>query len=347
MRIYHVCPIFKPSNGIFFVLKNLVPYQRMLGNEVMILNTLKNGFKDEGIIYCTYKDFKNLLETNPPDIVIFHGVFNKWIISFSYLLRKKNIPYFLELHGALSMQNIKISRLKKLCYKIVFLNRIIKKAKGIIYLNDAELSNSTIVHLNSKSLVIPNGCELTHTIAKHDNKKLELIFIGRLDIQHKGLDIMIPAVKRAYDRGVNLHLSIFGRGYENELKWLNKEISGYKGIIDFYGEVFGEEKEKAFIRSDILLLTSRYEGFPMAFLEALSYGIPSIVTPNTNVGDIIKSNNCGWISEFSIEAVASMIQASSQCSNAQFKILGKNCVDTAAKYSWEKIAELSINKYSQ
>lgn len=347
MKIYHICPIYKPSNGIYFVLKNLVPCQKKLGNEVLIINPQKKGYQDKNIVYYSYSDFKKLIETNVPDIVIFHGVFNKWIISFSYFLRKKKIPYFIELHGALSRQNMKTSRLKKHLYNLLFLNRIVKKAKGIIYLNQAEFSNSTISHLNANSLVIPNGCEANDKVADHNNEKFELLYIGRLDIEHKGLDIMIPAVKRAYENGVNLHLSLFGRGYEDEMKWLEKEIKGYEGVIDFYGEVFGKDKEIAFLHADVLLLTSRYEGFPITILEAISYGIPCIVTPNTNVSDIIENKNCGWMTDFSIEGVAKAILKSSQCTKLKLEMMGQQCIRTASDYSWERIADLSINEYSK
>lgn len=345
MKIYHICSIFKPSNGIYFVLKNLVPLQRQLGNEVLVLNTNKNGYTDENVVYCSYKFFHKLIESDLPNIVIFHGVFNKRIIPFSHLVMEKRIPYLIELHGALSKQNMKTSTFKKYLFNTFFLNNIIKKATGIIYLNQGELSNSTVNHLNNNHLVIPNGCEYSNNIAPHCNDKLELIFIGRLDIEHKGLDIMIPAVKKAYKNGINLHLSIYGRGYEDELKWLNKELNGYEGIIDFYGEVFGVEKQNAFLKADVLLLTSRYEGFPIVVLEALSYGVPCIVTPNTNVGDLIKNNNCGWVSKLSVEGITSEIQKSSNCDTAQIKKLSENCINTAKEYTWEKIAEISIKEY--
>ena len=345
MRIFHVCSIYKPSNGIYFVLKNLIPEQRKLGNEVKILNMYKIGYYDDDITYCSYKDFKQLIISTPPDIVIFHGVFNRKIITFSSLLRKYKIPYLIELHGALSKQNMKVSPIKKFIYKKLFLNHIIKKAKGVIYLNNNELLNSTVVSLNSNNVIIPNGCEAVKHTAQHNNEKLELMFLGRLDREHKGLDIMIPAVKKAYNEGVNLHLSIYGRGYKGELEWLESEMKGYEGVIDFYGEVFGQKKQKAFLGADILMLTSRYEGFPITILEALSYGVPCIVTPSTNVADIILDDKCGWVADFSVDAIAKAVEESARISVDEMRQMSENCLHTAGEFSWEKIAKLSEESY--
>ncbi|MDE5886615.1 MAG: glycosyltransferase [Muribaculaceae bacterium] len=346
MRVFHVCSIYKPSNGIYFVLKNLGPKQRELGNEVKILNIYRNGYYDADIEYCEYEDFKHLITSNPPDVVIFHGVFNKKIITFSSLLRKKRIPYLIELHGALSRQNIKKSPIKKFIYTTLFLNYIIKKAKGIIYLNNNELLNSTITRRNSNSIIIPNGCEEVTEISEHKNKILELLFIGRLDRDHKGLDIMIPAVKKAHSNGVKFHLSIYGRGYKDELDWLKKELKGYEGVIDFYGEVFGVKKQEAFLKADVLLLTSRYEGFPITILEALAYGVPCIVTPSTNVADLISGNKCGWVTDLSVDAISSTIKKAAGYSRTEIIRMAENCILTAADYNWEKIAKLSLDLYS-
>ena len=47
------------------------------------------------------------------------------------------------------------------------------------------------------------------------------------------------------------------------------------------GELYEEKKEEFLNGCRIMVLTSRYEGFPMTVLEALSHGNPCIVTPGT------------------------------------------------------------------
>lgn len=346
MRIYHVCSIYKPSNGIYFVLKNLVPEQRKLGNEVTILNVDKKGISNDIIECCNYNSFKDTLKSNPPDVVIFHGVFYKEFISYSFLLRKNKIPYLIELHGALSKQNMQTSYLKKKIVGSLFLNHVIRKANGVIYLNKNELSNSTVASLNSNNLIIPNGCEPNHLIVKPKTKdRLNMIFMGRVFRQHKGLDVMISAVKKVIKDGLDIHLSIFGRGDQKELEWLSDEIIGFENNIEYLGEVYGDEKKQAFLNANVFILTSRYEGFPIAVLEALSYGLPCIVTPATNVGDIIQENRCGLVTNFTQSDIEGTIKRMYDLSTDIYKEMGKRGKAIAKTYSWDKIGNQSIKEY--
>ena len=76
---------------------------------------------------------------------------------------------------------------------------------------------------------------------------------------------------------------------------------------EYIGPVYGEEKQKQLAKCDYFIHTSRYEGMPMAVLEALSYGIPCIVTTETNMEDIISGSNGGFVSQCNIDAVKEAI----------------------------------------
>lgn len=347
MKIIHISTIGRASNGIYFVLKNLIPEQQALGNEVQGYNVCRTGVHENNLQYLEYNGFRNILETNRPDIVIFHGIYYKEAIRFSRLLRKNKIPYLIELHGAQSKQNLKKSPIKKKLINYFFLNHVIKRANGVIYLNSSELNNSTVACLNKNNVIIPNGCH-PRKLRFSDKKpeSLELLFLGRLNIDHKGLDLMIPAVKKAYHYGLNIHLSIYGRGKDKEIHWLNEQLKGYEGIIDFFGEVFGQQKEKAFINSDVLLLTSRYEGFPMVILEAFSYGLPCIVTPETNVSEIIETDGSGLVAHGDVDSIAEAITAYYGCSDKEHREFSRNAIFSSQKFDWKKIGQKSVDIYS-
>ena len=349
MVIWHICSIYKPSNGIFFVLKNLSEVQKRLGNKVLIFNVDKRGVhNDEDIIIFEEAVFKNLINETPPDIVIFHGVFYKQIITVSHLLRRRHIPYLIELHGALSKQNMLTSTMKKKLFNTLFLNNIIKKSQGIIYLNRQELNNSTVSNLHTNNIIIPNGCEQHPYISNHQNgERLNLLFIGRIFRQHKGLDLLLPAVKNAVSKGVNLHFFLCGRGDKQEMEWLFNEIKGFEDKIEYRGEVFGKEKEDILKSSDVFILTSRYEGFPIAILEAMSFGLICIVTPETNVADIIQENKCGIVTKFDVDDIENAIIKISHYSNSEIVEMGKRGKRTALNYSWDQIGELSLKKYKE
>ena len=51
------------------------------------------------------------------------------------------------------------------------------------------------------------------------------------------------------------------------------------------------------MNSDMFILTSRHEGFPMSILEALSYGLPVLITKGTNMTDLVHKASAGWTCE--------------------------------------------------
>ena len=66
------------------------------------------------------------------------------------------------------------------------------------------------------------------------------------------------------------------------------EESGLEKIVLIKDEVYGEDKEKVILESDFFILTSRFEGHPMALIEALSYGLPCLVTKGSNMSKEIE-----------------------------------------------------------
>lgn len=54
-------------------------------------------------------------------------------------------------------------------------------------------------------------------------------------------------------------------------------------------------------QSDVLLMSSIYEGTPMSALEAMSLGKPIISTPTDGLTDLIKLNETGFYSNDDIE----------------------------------------------
>ena len=77
----------------------------------------------------------------------------------------------------------------------------------------------------------------------------------------------------------------------------------------FLGWVNGEQKDKAFKEASIFCLPSYAEGFPMAVLDAWSYGLPVITTPVGGIPDVAVNNeNLLVFSPGDIEALADCME---------------------------------------
>jgi glycosyltransferase involved in cell wall biosynthesis len=120
---------------------------------------------------------------------------------------------------------------------------------------------------------------------------LRVGFIGRLEAK-KNLDLMLRALPRV---GPNVSLAVAGDGAEGpRLRRLAEEI-GVTDQVSWLGFVDGEAKEDFFRHIDLLVMPSDYECFGMAGGEALSAGVPLLVTHETGIGEVIEAGGGGEI----------------------------------------------------
>ncbi len=100
-------------------------------------------------------------------------------------------------------------------------------------------------------------------------------FLGRIEIDQKGLDLLIKAYAAVREK-LNIPLLIAGSGSKKEVAHLEKLIDRYNlgDSVQLLGRLEGEKKQE-FLRGAVIgVIPSRYETFSLAMLEMMSYGIP-------------------------------------------------------------------------
>ena len=127
---------------------------------------------------------------------------------------------------------------------------------------------------SEKLLVVPNPVEIPKVYAKPGRSK-KIICVGRLE-KVKNHDVVINAFHKSglYSNGWSLNF--FGEGSLKEI--LIKQVAdiGLEDHVYFHGLVkdIGHHYQKG----AMLVLASDYEGTPNALLEAMSYGLPGIIS---------------------------------------------------------------------
>lgn len=334
-------------SGISQVLKYLVPAQ----NQIETITSRIIAFEGEktsdeiSTITNSIDEIKCYIKNFKPDICIFHGVYFINYVAISYFLYKSNIPYLIQPHSSFGRNAQKKSFIKKYLSNITVFRSFIKKAYGLIFLNNNEKETSVV--RSKVEVVIPNGVnEYYPQLNFHDDESniVKLFFIGRIDIYHKGLDILLNSLINYPMKIDNVEYHIYGNGNKKNLYKLQNLIRKVESIkVFFHGRVLGEEKHEALSKNDIFVLTSRYEGFPVSVLEALSYGKPVIITEGTNVTDIVKNNELGWIIDNKNIDLNLIIDHIAEYKNNKIEYM-KKCNDFVNYYyTWNKVAQKSIN----
>lgn len=349
MRLLHITAThLNPAGGVPVVLKNLVEEQnKITGFEARVLSlTAKVNNMDS--IYFDILDkntFKKYLEKYNPNVVILHSFFYMAYNNVVNELVKMKIPYFIEPHGSFGNAAMHKSHLKKIIANSTIFRKQIKCAKGFIFLNESELEDS--IYRTKNDLIIPNGISIKDMNRQiTTTRKPFMYFIGRYDINHKGLDYLISALEILEARKKNFKVVFWGNGEDDAIAGLKEKISLFKHVeVEFNGPIFGEDKDKELEMCGPMLLTSRYEGFPMTILEAWKYGNPCLVTPGTNVYKEICKNKLGWGVDLNADSIANGIEKAIVDYEQDRNNYITRCKDYVAKnYTWSSIAVNSLDK---
>ena len=285
---------------------------------------------------------------NHPDLVIVQQSYNNPFSKIIADIQKKQIPYIIKPHGEYNLEAQKHHRIKKIIGNLLYFNRMIKKSMAIEYLTENEQRNSMCK--GKKYVIVPNGISLPdQTCLKIPSKTIHATFIGRLSIFHKGLDVLLNAIAliKTDLENVGFRLNLYGPNQEGAKEVLNKLIIEKKmqQLVSVNDGVCGNEKNAVLQATNLFVLTSRFEGHPIALLEALSHGIPCLVTPGTNMDKMVSKYNAGWCTEFDAVAISKSLQAIVK--SVEWSEKSRNARKLASVYSWDAIAQKAHEEYEK
>ena len=161
---------------------------------------------------------------------------------------------------------------------------------------------------------------------------------------------MITAVKKVSEvlRQHKVRINLFGPNVNGMFSKIESMITynQLNDIIILHHEISGKEKEYTLYNSDIFIQTSRHEGMPMGILEAMSLGLPCLVTRGTSLGEIIERYDAGWVADTTIDSLAkTLIMAISQKGSLQVK--SKNARRLVVdNFAWDKISNQTLEIYN-
>jgi glycosyltransferase involved in cell wall biosynthesis len=112
---------------------------------------------------------------------------------------------------------------------------------------------------------------------------------GRLFSAEKGFDLLLSAFARCAPRHPEWSLAIAGEGRDRAQLEAQAAASGLADRVRLPGLV--RDTNSFLARSDLFVLSSRFEGFPNALLEAMALGVaPLAFDCNSGPAEIIRAN---------------------------------------------------------
>ena len=350
MRILHVVDVKNPNgNGVVVAVNEYARHEAKLA-EVAIYNlgTKFSSLADVPIYHAesfrTISDLPN--DFARPDIVVFNEVYKWKYLELARECRKRKIPYIIIPHGSITKHAQRQKSFKKKIANMLFFNRFIRNATAVQFLNQKERDGTRIKY--KKAIISGNGIDTKKVKLSAIPKEKSLVYIGRYDKHVKGLDLLIDVCKNnaAWFRKNKVRVLLYGRDSVNTRDELAAEINraDIADIMQINGELYGREKETVLTNSYAFVQVSRHEGQPMGIMEALSYGLPCIITYGTSFGEYVNENKCGIGINFNKDELFAAIKTMFEDEKLRNKY-SKNTKVVKKDFSWSQVAEKCIDEY--
>jgi len=313
-------------------------------NLIQVGKKRKWNFKDRILwMFNFIFEFKKNHSLKKYDLIYAHA--NLPGVPCKYLSKKLNIPCVYQVHGS-GLDSMKQMYGDGLMSKILYFIENFVQTK-IKYDLQFSVDNKFIKLKNiNDTKFIANGVDIN----KFENKLnilkeedlLNFIFVGRLHPQ-KGLIYLIEAVNLIKDKleGKNIIFTIVGEGDE-KFKLVDMiKIYGVEKYFNFVGRKYGEILVEEFLRSDVFILPSIFEGFPLTILEAWAAKLPVLVTEVGENPSVVKEGINGWlVKSKSFEELGNKILSVVELDKNDLVNIGLNGYNlTKNKYSWEIISK--------
>lgn len=292
-----------------------------------------------------------------PDIVHFHSVHIPKNVTLAAHLRCAGIPYCVTVHGGLFGPALSRGRLKKSAFSALFERQYLNEARFIHAVSPHETEVIRRWGVDRPIVVVPNGIppgahipptrpDALYAHSPWLGGRRVFMFIGRLDIWQKGLDLLIDAFARAGLRQAGLVL--VGPDCRGSVRALTARAvrHGVSSRLVFTGPAFGDDRANLFAAADVFVHTSRWEGLSLSVLAAAAAGKPCLITRSADPLGELERAQAAIIVEAAVPSIAAGLRRAAALSDDERHVLGSRARGVAAAhFSWPSIAGDMVEAY--
>mgnify|MGYP000044156023 CR=1 FL=1 len=288
------------------------------------------------------------------DGIVFHGPYHPKVAMLRRFLTKHGIPYIFVPHDPYVPELTKHHGFRKFVFWHLFERHTIEGAKAVQILAPEHEVPLRKLGFTVPVEEIPNGCELEalseipDTVrAPGEGEVIRIQYMGRMDRNHKGLDLLIVAFAAFVEEhpDENVELVLTGNDWEDrgELEDL-AEKSGKGDRIIFTGPR-PEHSLAIHSEADIVILPSRFDGFGLTIVEAMLASRPALVSSRAGAASHVKKAGGGWVFAPTIpdikEALSNAVEKRSE-----WKKMGEaNHHYVINHLTWEQTARKTMDMY--
>jgi len=311
MRIWHSGAFWSPNivSGVNSLIYSVAREQVGLGHDVSLVidhppdEAAQRFTQETGVRFLQLpagrlsqiSKLSKALREGPPDIVHMHSVFIPRQAIFCRMLTSRSIPFVITPHGGLSPYILARSRWKKVPYWRFIERPRFRKAAGISVLTSRETDEvlSFVPGFERPIRCIPNAVELDF-LEGYDwcpPTLPKVTYLGRFDIVHKGLDLLLELARRS----PHIEFHLYGPDDQASRNVSGELAKSSSSNVSFHSPVYGTEKAKVLANSTLYIQMSRWEAFGISIAEAMYLGLPCAVASSAHISSLFDEHGLGLV----------------------------------------------------
>lgn len=227
---------------------------------------------------------------NQFDVAHLHFARDLVLVPLAALVRRLGLPFVLQPHGMVQPRSNPLAPI----FDTVAVRRLLCDADQVLYLTEEERDQiDEVARGGAKLTQLPNGVPL-YEPAGHQGEVPEALFLARLHPRKRAMDF-ISAATDLNNRGVQARYALVGPD-EGDGERVSAACATTSNVR-WEGALRAGEGPHRMRRSSVYVLPSVNEPFPMAVLEAMSVGLPVIVTTECGLAPTVRKHDCGIVVE--------------------------------------------------
>lgn len=271
------------------------------------------------------------------DMVVLHSGWTYHNVRAAATARKLGIPYVLEPRGAYDPSIVNRRALVKRVWWTALERRLVLGARAIHLFFEQERPHLGALGYGGPVLIAPNGVNAPREDRWDGGSGGYLLWLGRFDPEHKGLDTLLEAMK-SLPAASRPELRLHGpdwRGRKRRVEMMVRQL-GLQERVRVGPAAYGEEKRRLLIQAAGFVYPSRWDACPNSVLEALSLGVPTLVTPYP-LGCHFAARQGVFLTE---QDPASLARGLQRLLSADAPATGKRGAEiTRTELSWDQVAQ--------
>jgi alpha-1,3-mannosyltransferase len=278
------------------------------------------------------------------DVVHIHAI--EFFIDSAALARSVGLhrkPIIVTTHGGI-FHTSAWRALKSIYWRRV-LKRTLAAATTVVAVSDNDSVLFSSIVPPEKLVTIPNGIDRAFVDARASRVRGRVVCVGRVS-QAKAIDKVIQLVAALAPEFEELELVIAGPDENGATKALQQEIDalGLKSRVRILGELPLGELATLVASSHLFISAAPHEGFGITTVEALSAGVPVLVTRTGIHEQVVKPRVNGWFwSGFPDGEAAATLRKALLLPDARLDEMRLAARKSAAPFDWN----LTSDKYER